>query len=618
MWQVEASDALSIAGMVIGTPAYMAPEQARGQTELVDERADVFGLGALLCVILTGQPPFSGERADALQKAQAGQLDVAFGRLEECGAEDELVALAKRCLAADLNGRPPNANEVAEAVTGYLDSVAERLRQAELARAAAMAKAAEERKRRKIALALAASVLALVFVGGAGGFWVQHLQSAREADRKWVDAEQRHDVEMILEKVTVLQKEEHWKEAEALLDEANHRLGDSGPTDLSKIIKQKQADLRVVTQLDKTRQRQMIPSFGNSKHFEIEYETAFCDAGITKVADNAEIISTHVRNSAIKLQLLAALDTWSRITTDDDRRVWILEVARRADPDPWRDQFRQPQNWDDRAALETLASELLKDNQQLLSRMSPEILVNFCTAMREAKADALPLLKASQKRHPNDFWLNTELGNALIMAKKPGESVSFFRSAVALRPDSEGAHLNLGNGLSGNGQLEEAIQEFQTLLDLDLKSYTAHDHIGTALLHNHQLDAAIQEYRKAVELEPKEFAIHNNLGRALHENGELDEAMKEYERAIELGPTFALPHLNLGRALHDKGQLDKALQEYSKAIQLDSDFAGPHIGVGSILAEKGLLDEAIREIRKAIQLDPNDAISHYSLGFALH
>src|SRR5262249_32681315 len=50
----------SQAGSALGTPAYMAPEQAGGDVERVDRRADVFGLGSILCEILTGQPAYIG------------------------------------------------------------------------------------------------------------------------------------------------------------------------------------------------------------------------------------------------------------------------------------------------------------------------------------------------------------------------------------------------------------------------------------------------------------------------------------------------------------------------------------------------------------------------------
>jgi serine/threonine protein kinase len=106
-------------GAVMGTPAYMAPEQAGGEIHKLDARSDVFGLGAILCQLLTGRPPYGGEDKNELRRqAVQGELQKAFARLDLCGAEPDLVSLCKQCLAFTQEDRPVDGAAVRELLRG--------------------------------------------------------------------------------------------------------------------------------------------------------------------------------------------------------------------------------------------------------------------------------------------------------------------------------------------------------------------------------------------------------------------------------------------------------------------------------------------------------------------
>ena len=174
-------DSATLAGSMLGTPAFMAPEQAGGELDRIDERTDVFGLGAILCVILTGEPPYTGKSGEDVRlMAIRGTLADADARLDQCEADAKLVELCRQCLSAEREARPRDAGAVAATIAGYLAGVEERARQAELERAAAEARAAEQRKRRRVQVGLAA---ALILVSALFA-WFQNRHAGRLAEEQ--------------------------------------------------------------------------------------------------------------------------------------------------------------------------------------------------------------------------------------------------------------------------------------------------------------------------------------------------------------------------------------------------------------------------------------------------
>jgi serine/threonine-protein kinase len=109
----------TLQGQVLGTPAYMAPEQATGRQDLVDSRTDVYGLGAVLYEILTGQPPFTGATTNEVLKKVQGE-EPARPRQIWAGVPPALEAVCLRALAKRQAKRYPSAVELAREVQRWL------------------------------------------------------------------------------------------------------------------------------------------------------------------------------------------------------------------------------------------------------------------------------------------------------------------------------------------------------------------------------------------------------------------------------------------------------------------------------------------------------------------
>jgi serine/threonine protein kinase len=229
----------TIEGMVLGTPAYMSPEQARGENDNLGPASDIASLGATLYHLLTGQPPYalSDSAGSLTSAARADRLPVRVRRPEVAPA---LAAICDKAMALEPRHRYDTAVELAEDVERYLadepiralpDRLADRWRRF------------IRRQRTALNVGLAALVVVLVILAGAlflGWRERQHLDRARDqAARSSSENRRLHDQAVERERIAKTAAElafESYRDASGTIQElisaveANTQLRRSGET----------------------------------------------------------------------------------------------------------------------------------------------------------------------------------------------------------------------------------------------------------------------------------------------------------------------------------------------------------------------------------------------------
>ena len=649
------------AGSVLGTPAYMAPEQARGEVHRIDERTDVFGLGAILAEILTGEPPFSGDPKSAHAMSRVGDLSGAHARLEGCGADTVLIELSKRCLAAEPGDRPRTGGDVAEAVAEHLESVEKRLRQTELERTAERARAKEaqgralaERRARHRTVALAATVLVAFTIGSVVWLTVEKRESARLARLSG-------EIHVALENAVTEREKARaaspgdlaaWNSARSEAERARALAGgesiDGGLRARIERIRSEIAsddrDRKFAAELERIYREEVSETLERTAS---KYRLAFARYGIDVPRSTPEetIASISGRPERVREALIMAFDHWLDRVRDDTEAesAWLRTVLSAVDKSEWRRAVRAADS------LEEL--EALAEREEEALQQPPATLVRLGRALIEADAidRAVELLRPAQALHPGDYWVNTTLAAALRRKNSP-DAVWHDRIALALRPDGD-SYRRLAHELARQGNFADAAKNYETALRLNPESAEIHYDFGNALYRRGDLEAAITRYEKAIELDPEfawayvnlgaareaqgDFAsaarhcrkaiglkpdyvrAYVNLGTALHRQGEFTEAIRSYETALRLDPSSAEAHIGLGEARQSLGKVGQAIESYERAIELNSNSEWAHLNLGNALQEQGDIDGAIRIFKTAIKLNPELADSYYNLANAL-
>lgn len=656
--RVDEESSQTQSGAILGTPSYMAPEQAGGKNREIGPAADTYALGALLYELLVGRPPFkAGSPMDTIRQVLE-QDPIPPRRLEPRVAAD-LETICLKCLEKDPARRFVTAGELADDLRRFVDGLPIQARPTP-----AWERAWKWAKRRPAIVALL-GVCVMAAVGAALLIaWhtvsLRHeLDRARQEERLARKREQdaieerrltlvREEAQKLFDGARVFVAASDWANARLDLEKALTTIGDESRLDslrspAQELLKRVEGELSIEASRRESQTR--FQTF-NKRRDEAQFLgtlytgmdlAANLEAARTAVRQALEVYGMrpegeagpkldHYLSAAQKTEvlgdcyqlLLILAETEAQSSSDENRpdkekhlraALAMLEQARRLGEPSRAFHLRRARYLNmlgdkDHAAEAEKAAEGASLDQVLDHFLMADELYR-----REKFADAIKEFDLVLERKPGHFWAQYLDALCLLRQSRPAEARVLLGACLAQRSDYVWLYLLRG---FANGELKAwaaAESDFQKALGLPLDGnarYVLFVNRGVLRVRQQRYDDAIADLRAAIELKPKAYQAYVNLAQAFRGLNELDVALEQLDRAVELEPSQAHLRRLRARLQVERKEPQAALADFERVIALEKSdspyLVDDQVDRGRLLLASGKAAEALAAFDAALAL----------------
>jgi serine/threonine-protein kinase len=629
-------------GAIEGTPAYMAPEQLRGDMQRLDRRTDVYALGATLYELLSGKPPFTGQNSLELMLEALHEEPRPLRALEPSVPRD-VETIVMKCLEKDPARRYDSARTFAEDLGRYLEG------EPILARPPTLGYLAVKKARKHRALVVVSGA-ALVAVLGLGGMWAR----ARAVAQKQAATAQEigrdiAEMDLFLRYALALPPHDTEREKSVIrarmqgIEERTAREG--GPSDgpahyaLGRghlLLEEPEQALR---HLQKALGAGYAPpevhhtlglAFGNLYERELDKLGRIEDPK-ARAQREREIEERYLSSALAHLKSSRGTAVGSPKHVDalvahyEKRyRSAATMAAEAAAESPW---FAEASKLAGDAWVAEARQERDRGEHEAALRDVDAAISSYRTVTEMMRSDPIP-----QEALAEAWILRMEIG--ITRGDPPRDTleqaVAACGAALAIdarRPQAYakltrahwrwGQHL-LGRGEDPSGAFERALESAKEALRIDPADALTHDTVGnihvTRAFHQRRrgadvraiLDRALESYESAIRIDPSFPWSYNDAGVALmtkasyeSEHGldprrTIEIGLARLDQALEVDPFYLYPHTNKAG-----GQAIRATYELEHGID-------PH------LSARHALDAAAQGLRA----NPNDGVCQNAAAWA--